>query len=123
MFLIVWESYAFQSNNGLLNLDSAINFLDKEEAGIETNGPSKQEQLNGHDEGVAKVEKARKNLCDLQLREEVEDRVEEHVEGRSTRGKERSPPPVIVLYSVVSTTLQKQNEFSSKFHTSLHNWK
>ena len=56
-----------------------------------------EEELEGHDGSVAHVEHGRHKLGNLKPREEIEDRVEEHVEGRRARGEESPPPPVVVL--------------------------
>ncbi len=81
----------------LLDLDGGVDLAHKEVARVEPDGAGEEEELQGHDERVAKVDHRRNKLGDLELREEVEHAVEEHVQRRGSRGQERAPPPVVVL--------------------------
>lgn len=81
----------------LRDLDNAVDLSDEVVASEETDGSSQNKESDGHDAGVTEVEKYRDELGDLELGEEVEDGVKEHVEGRSSRGEVSSPPPVVVF--------------------------
>lgn len=85
-------------------MQTRINPPYKEEASIVSNRSSQHEEHERHDQSVAKVKQARNELIYLQLGEEVEDRVKEHVEGGGTGSQERSPPPMVVLKTKYEST-------------------
>ena len=105
-----WWQTTFRSF--LIHLHLRINLSDKEIASIETNGSSHLKESQGDDECVPKVQQCRHKCLNLKLGEEVEDGIEEHVEGGSTSSKVWSPPPVVVLRN-------KQTNISTeyKIHT------
>ncbi len=81
----------------LVHLDNAVNLSDEPEAGDEADGATEYEDQEDHDEAVSEVERGADECSDSHLRLEIVDAVEEEIEGRGSRGEERSPPPVIVL--------------------------
>jgi len=88
----------------LIEMNGTINLLDKEEASIEANRSSQDEETKGHDGRVSKIEQDGRKFRDLKLREEVEDRIEEHVESRCTRSQISSPPPMVILAAKLEIT-------------------
>lgn len=71
-----WEGRRFSGD-----LDGGVDLEDKEVARVEADGAGEDEEGEGHDEGVAKVEDGRDEGGDVELGHKVEDTVEEHVEG------------------------------------------
>ena len=70
-----------------------------------------EEEDEDHDHGIAKVEKGAGCSYDLQLGEEVVDRVDEQVDRREATGQERAPPPVVIL-DMEQTTNKPQRHTS-----------
>jgi len=56
-------------------MDGAINLLDEEEASIEADRSSQNEETQSHDGGVSKIEEDRSEFRDLKLGEKIEHRV------------------------------------------------
>eukprot|EP00965_Chrysotila_dentata_P224567 6194254-Pleurochrysis_carterae.AAC.3 len=77
-----------------INLDGAEDLPNKPVASVEADCAGEQEEDNGRNKHVAKVEQRGDKLGDLKLGEKVEDRISEHVAGRGARREERAPPPV-----------------------------
>jgi len=88
----------------LIKMNGTINLLDKEEASIEAYRSSQDEETHHHDDRVTKIEQDGRKLRDLKLREEVEDRIEEHVESGCARSQISSPPPMIILAAELEIT-------------------
>ena len=80
-----------------VHLDRREDLPDEPVAGVEADGACGHEEDEGSDGHVAEVEEARDELCDLELCEEVEDGVGEHVARGGAGGEEGAPPPVVVL--------------------------
>jgi hypothetical protein len=64
-----------------INFDGCVDLADKEIAGIETDRARQAEEAVRDDEHVAKVHQHRDGLGDVQLGEEVEQGVQEEVQG------------------------------------------
>lgn len=63
----------------------------------------------GHQEHIAEEDEAAGKMCDFQREEKVEYGVQEQEDSRAARGKERSPPPVVVLVAQLEVTEQDRN--------------
>ena len=87
-----------------VDLDGGEDLPHEPVACVEADGARGDEEDEGSDGHVAKVEQAGDKLCDLELGEEVEDRVGEHVAGGGAGGEEGAPPPVVVLGAQLEVT-------------------
>ena len=58
---------------------------------------SEEEEQEGHEEGVAKVEESADEAFNLEFGHVEVEAVEKEVDGSEATGHERTPPPVIVL--------------------------
>lgn len=81
----------------LIHFDHAVNFPHKPEAGQEPDCTCEQEEAEHHDRCVTEVKEGGGCSLDIQLGYEVMDAVDCQIEGCEARGKETSPPPMIVL--------------------------
>lgn len=80
----------------LIELNVAVDLAHEEVAAGVSNSTGHDEEDDRHHQRVTKVPHNGSERGNVQVRE-VEDRVAEHVNGRSTASQVRSPPPVIVL--------------------------
>jgi len=62
-----------------IDLDGTEDLPDKKIARIESNGAREQEENQRNDRHVPKIKHRRHEFCDLQLREKIENGVDEHV--------------------------------------------
>jgi len=81
----------------LFRFDGTVDLFDEEIASIKSDGARQDEETEGHDESVSKIEEDGDEFVDLEFCEEVEDGIKEHIECTGSRGQECSPPPMIVL--------------------------
>ena len=81
----------------LLDFNRTINLSHKPQACVKANCASHEKESKAQEEGIAEVEQSWRELGDRQRTEEVEEGVEEHVDGGGAMGKVGTPPPVVIL--------------------------
>lgn len=86
-----------QIKENLVNLDGRVDLVHKGVARQVSDGASQQEEQHRDYHHVAEVQNGGHKCVDLKFREEVEDRIQKHIESRRAWREKGSPPPVIVL--------------------------
>jgi hypothetical protein len=81
----------------LVHLDHTVNLSDEPETSEKSYRTGQQEEQKHHNQCVAKIQKGRRRILDLQFGHKVVTTVDEQVNGRKTGREERTPPPMIVL--------------------------
>jgi hypothetical protein len=81
----------------LIDLNGPVNLANEPEAGPKADATREQEEREGDDEHVTKVEHGRYEACDLELRQEIPYSIKVHVQRSASAAQEAAPPPVVVL--------------------------
>lgn len=66
---------------------------------VKSNCSGQKPEREAHESCVTEIQEAWRELRYLKLREEVENGIGEHVDGRSARNDEAPPPPTMILRS------------------------
>ena len=98
-----------------VNLDNAIDFPYKQQAGQEPDGACHDKEEQHNDGCVAKEEEVAERSCDAGLVDEVVQGEQEEVQRCGARGEEGSPPPAVVLGAEVEVA-EKDGRLCTHHH-------
>ena len=86
----------------LVKFNGGEEVVDEVERCEESNGAGGEHDGRYHEQGVSDVEHGRHRATQaVQIKHQVVDRVQEDVECNGARGKERFPPPAVILHTEV----------------------